>query len=77
MNRKIWLGFSILGDPVSKSGKTRESGNTIVSLRLFISGNGYAKLEIALAKGKRQYDKRESIKQKDAKRQMDRMEKYK
>jgi SsrA-binding protein len=57
--------------------KTRESGNTIVSLRLFISGNGYAKLEIALAKGKRQYDKRESIKQKDAKRQMDRMEKYK
>jgi SsrA-binding protein len=56
--------------------KTRESGNTIVSLRLFLSGNGYAKLEIALAKGKRQYDKRESIKQKDAKRQMDRMEKY-
>lgn len=56
--------------------KTRETGNTIVSLRLFMAKSGYAKLEIALAKGKKQYDKRESIKQKDAKRQMDRMEKY-
>jgi SsrA-binding protein len=55
--------------------KTRESGNTIIVLKLFISGNGYAKIEIALAKGKKNYDKRESLKQKDAKRQMDRSKK--
>ena len=53
--------------------KTREKGFTIVALRLFISEKGYAKLEIGLAKGKRQYDKREAIKQKDLKRDMDRM----
>jgi len=56
--------------------KTRETGNTIVALRLFIAESGYAKLEIGLAKGKKQYDKRETIKRKDAKRQMDRLEKY-
>jgi len=56
--------------------KTRESGNTIITLRLFIASSGYAKLEIALAKGKKQYDKRETIKQKDAKRQMERLQKY-
>lgn len=50
---------------------TRESGNTIVATRLFISNRGFAKLEIALAKGKREYDKREDIKRKDAKREMD------
>jgi SsrA-binding protein len=53
--------------------KTREKGFTIVALRLFISESGYAKLEIGLAKGKRQYDKREAIKQKDLKRDMDRL----
>ncbi len=57
--------------------KTRESGNTIISLKLFFSDTGYAKLRIGLAKGKKQYDKRETIKQKDAKRQMDRLHKYK
>lgn len=57
--------------------KTKETGNTIIPLRIFFSGSGYAKLEIALAKGKKQYDKREAIKQKDAKRQMDRLHKYK
>lgn len=55
--------------------KTKESGNTIITLRVFISDKGYAKLEIALAKGKKLYDKRETIKQKDTKRQMDRMQK--
>ena len=57
--------------------KTRETGNTIVPLRVYFSSSGYAKIDIALAKGKKQYDKRESIKQKDAKRQMDRLHKYK
>ena len=57
--------------------KTRETGNTIVTLKVFFSDRGYAKLQIGLAKGKKQYDKRESIKQKDAKRQMDRLHKIK
>ena len=57
--------------------KTRETGNTLIPLRIYFSATGYAKIEIALAKGKKQYDKRESIKQKDAKRQMDRLHKFK
>ena len=49
---------------------------TIIPIRLFINEKGYAKLEIALAKGKHSYDKRESIKQKDQKRDMERFENY-
>ena len=41
-------------------------------LRLFITETGLAKLEIALARGKKLYDKRESIKEKDVRRDMDR-----
>ena len=48
---------------------TKEKGLTIVALKLFIASNGYAKLEIALARGKREYDKRQSIKEKDMRRQ--------
>ncbi|MCK4920640.1 MAG: SsrA-binding protein SmpB [Bacteroidales bacterium] len=59
------------------SRKTKESGNTIISIQLFFSETGYAKLQIGLATGKKQYDKRESIKQNDAKRQIDRMHKFK
>jgi len=55
--------------------KTREKGYTLIALRLFIGESGYAKMEIGLAKGKKQYDKREAIKQKDLKRDMDRMDK--
>ena len=47
-------------------------GNTIVAVRLFVADNGYAKLIIALAKGKKAYDKRQSIKEKDIRREMDR-----
>ena len=47
-------------------------GNTIVATRLFIAENGYAKLNIALAKGKKEYDKRNSIKEKDMRRDLDR-----
>ena len=57
--------------------KTRESGLTIVSLRVFISDSGYAKIEIGLARGKKEYDKRETIKRKDTQRQMDRLQKIK
>ncbi len=54
--------------------KVKEKGLTIVGVRLFISDNGYAKLNIALARGKKQYDKRESIKEKDLRRSMERGE---
>jgi SsrA-binding protein len=57
--------------------KTRESGLTITTLRIFIAESGYAKLEIALARGKKEYDKRETIKRKDTQRQMERLQKIK
>lgn len=53
---------------------SREKGLTIIATRLFIAENGYAKLNIALAKGKREYDKRHSIKDKDMRRDQDRGE---
>jgi SsrA-binding protein len=53
--------------------QTREKGLTIIALRVFINENGYAKLEISLARGKKKYDKREAIKQKDLKRDMERL----
>lgn len=51
----------------------KETGNTIVPIRLFINERGLAKLVIAVAKGKKMYDKRQSLKEKDDKRMMDRM----
>ena len=51
---------------------TREKGMTIVAVKIFISDKGFAKLEIALARGKREFDKRESIKEKDLRREMER-----
>ena len=51
---------------------TKEKGLTIVATRLYIAQNGYAKLNIALAKGKKEYDKRNTIKEKDVRRDMDR-----
>lgn len=53
--------------------KTKESGLTIVPTRLFINDRGFAKIEIALCRGKKHYDKRESLKQRDHKREIDRM----
>lgn len=50
-------------------------GLTIVPLKLFINEKGLAKLEIALAKGKKIYDKRETIKDRDNKRDLDRIKK--
>lgn len=52
---------------------TKETGFTIVPIRLFVNEKGLAKVVIALAKGKKQYDKRESLREKDDKREMDRM----
>lgn len=51
------------------------TGLTIVPLRLFINDRGFAKLQIALCKGKKLYDKRESIKERDTKRRLDRIKK--
>lgn len=50
-----------------------EKGLTIIPSRLFINDRGLAKLEIALAKGKKLHDKRESIKEKDVKRELERI----
>ncbi len=51
--------------------KVQASGNTLIPLKMYFK-KGRVKLEIALAKGKRQYDKRETIAKKDLKREMDR-----
>ncbi|MCD8194483.1 MAG: SsrA-binding protein [Tannerellaceae bacterium] len=50
----------------------RNSGFTTIPTRLFINDKGLAKLVIAIAKGKKEYDKRDSIKARDDKREMDR-----
>lgn len=52
--------------------QVQEKGLTIVPVRLYVNDRGLAKLEIALAKGKHTYDKKESIKEKDLKRELDR-----
>ena len=53
--------------------KVEEKGLTLVPVRLFINDRGFAKLEIALARGKKMHDKRENIKERDAKRELDRI----
>ena len=52
--------------------KLKDKGLTIIPTRLFISDNGYAKLNVALAKGKKIHDKRDNIKDRDVNREMDR-----
>ena len=54
----------------------KNPGFTIVPTRLFINERGLAKLVIALARGKHEYDKRESIKERDDKREMDRIKRH-
>lgn len=53
----------------------QNKGLTIVPLRLFINERGLAKLDIALCRGKKNYDKRETIKDRDNKRDLDRLKK--
>lgn len=53
--------------------KVEEKGLTLVPVRLFINDRGFAKLEIALARGKKMHDKRENIKERDIKRELDRI----
>jgi SsrA-binding protein len=72
-DRKLLLNRKEL-DKLQK--KTKEGGITIVPLKLFINDRGLAKLEISLAKGKKTYDKRETLKLKNDAREMDRARKF-
>jgi SsrA-binding protein len=56
---------------------TKETGNTIIPIKMFINDKGLAKIEIGLARGKKMYDKRQSLKEKDDKREIDRIKKDK
>ena len=67
--RKLLLNRKEL-DKLEKLSKNK--GLAIVATKLFINDKKLAKLDIALARGKKQFDKREDIKQRDAKREMDR-----
>lgn len=68
-DRKLLLKKRELGH-LAQAVKTK--GLTIVAVKLYVADNGYAKLVIALAKGKKEYDKRQSIKEKDIRREMER-----
>lgn len=57
---------------LNKLMRSKEKGLTIIPIQLFINGRGLAKLQIALAKGKKLYDKRQSIKERDLQRAMQR-----
>jgi len=67
--RKLLLNRNEINKLIKKK---KDVGLTIIPLSLFINGKGYAKLDIALAKGKKLHDKRHDLKDKDAKRSMDR-----
>lgn len=68
--RKLLLNRKEIRD-LEKANK--EPGNTIVPLRLFISQRGYAKLVIGIGRGKKEYDKRQTIKEREDKRAMARL----
>lgn len=72
-DRKLLLTKKELKKIISK---TKEKGYTIIPLRIFMSESGYAKIDIALAKGKKMHDKRDSIKAKDAERDLKRTLNY-
>tara|TARA_B100000886_G_scaffold291088_1_gene216528 strand:- start:1701 stop:2144 length:444 start_codon:yes stop_codon:yes gene_type:complete len=71
-DRKLLLNRQEL-DKISK--KLKDVGLTIVPLRLFINDKGWAKIEIAIAKGKKLHDKRNTIKDRDIQRDIDRVSK--
>ena len=55
---------------------TKQTGYTIVPLLVFIDEHGRAKMDIALCKGKKEFDKRQTLKEKEDKREMDRVMKH-
>ena len=50
----------------------KQKGLTIVAIKMYIADNSYAKVQIALARGKKEYDKRQTIKEKDIRRELER-----
>lgn len=56
--------------------KGEEKGFTIIPLKIFVSDRGFAKVEIALAQGKKDFDKRETLKERDTKREISRAMKF-
>lgn len=73
-DRKLLLNKKEIGK-LARSGA--EAGFTIIPLRLFISERGLAKLVVGVARGKKSFDKRQSIKEREDKRQLDRIFKNK
>lgn len=69
-DRKLLLNKKEI-DKLTK--QSSDAGYTIVPLRIFINDKGYAKIVIGVGKGKKQYDKRQSIKEREDKRNMDRL----
>lgn len=57
--------------------KVNESGLTIIVIKVFINDSGLAKAEIAISKGKKEYDKRETLRRKDTERELERFSKRK
>ena len=71
-NRKLLLNKKEL---IKLSKEIKNTGLTIVPLKLFINEKGFAKIQIALGKGKKIHDKREAIKNRDVKRKLDQIKK--
>ncbi len=69
-SRKLLLNRSELK---KISVKLKEKGITLIPVQLFFNENGFVKLEIALAKGKKNYDKREDVKKRDVERELRRV----
>ena len=69
--RKLLLNKDEIGKIQSK---LKEKATTIIPVKLFFNDRGIAKVEIAVARGKKMFDKRESIKEKDLRRQLSRQE---
>ena len=67
--RKLLLNANELKKLIKK---LKNVGLTIVPIKVFINKKGWAKIEIALAKGKKEYDKREDLKKRDSARQIER-----
>ena len=69
-DRKLLLNKKEIAKLIKAS---QDPGYTIIPLRVFINERGFAKLVIGVARGKKQYDKRQSIKDREDKRQLDRL----
>lgn len=68
-DRKLLLKKKEIG---KLQGATKQTGYTIVPLLVFIDNHGRAKMDVALCKGKKEYDKRQTLKEKEDRREMDR-----